>query len=320
LARQRAFTVSIPARAVPSVSLRLLCGALSARQLSGPADSRHIDGLYTGFPVKIHGDVDSWASSECPPAYHQVAPFEAPKSQPAGLQTQSSESRPLKRPRSASLASVAGPEKRVFAAPRHEGGQVPSDSATEVAAQPTGTATSGEWVKDATGRDLSGVLTLINTALSGMRTEMSDLRTEVSGLRTEVSDLRTGMTDLRTEVSDLRTGMTDLHTEVSDLRTGMMDLRTEVSDLRTQVRIVSHPDAELQEQIDELRGGQDGFSLDLVSLHEDVDACLAAQDDLEEHICGLIDDKVRDSVHEALDGAEVAAKCDDVTFRIVMGE
>jgi len=79
-----------------------------------------------------------------------------------------------------------------------------------------------------------GVLEVIQTDVSSLKSDVSILKTDVSMLKSDVNTLKTDVSDLRTDVSTLKTDVSDLRTDVSILKTDVSNLKTDMDVMRSR--------------------------------------------------------------------------------------
>ena len=63
------------------------------------------------------------------------------------------------------------------------------------------------------------ILGVIQSDVSGLKTDVADLKTDVAGLKNDVADLKTDVAGLKTDVADLKTDVAGLKNDVADLKT-----------------------------------------------------------------------------------------------------
>ena len=79
----------------------------------------------------------------------------------------------------------------------------------------------------------------MKTEITGMKTEMADMKTEITGMKTEMADMKTEITGMKTEMADMKTEITGMKTEMADMKTEMTDMKKEVKDTKVHIENVT---------------------------------------------------------------------------------
>ncbi|MEN6414809.1 MAG: hypothetical protein ABFC84_18885 [Veillonellales bacterium] len=78
-------------------------------------------------------------------------------------------------------------------------------------------------------------LDFIAADVSGLKTDVLELKMDVSGLKNDVSELKTDVSGLKSDVSELKTDVSGLKSDVSELKTDVSGLKTDVSGLKGDI-------------------------------------------------------------------------------------
>ena len=75
--------------------------------------------------------------------------------------------------------------------------------------------------------------------ISGIDSDVKDLKTDVTDLKSDVSELKTDVSGLKSNVSALKTDVSGLKSDVSELKTGYDTLNNTVTDMRLHIENIT---------------------------------------------------------------------------------
>jgi len=101
-----------------------------------------------------------------------------------------------------------------------------------------------------------GVIEL-RTDVTGLRSDVTEIRGGVTGLRSDVTEIRGDVTEIRGDVTGLRGDVTEVRGDVTEVRGDVVGLRTDVTELKLTVGRLGAGQDGLRGDVAELRSGQE---------------------------------------------------------------
>lgn len=74
----------------------------------------------------------------------------------------------------------------------------------------------------------------MKTELTGVKTEINEMRTEITGIKTEVKEMKTELTGVKTEIKKMKTDITEIKTEVDGIQNSQLSIQEELRQMREE--------------------------------------------------------------------------------------
>jgi len=91
-------------------------------------------------------------------------------------------------------------------------------------------------------------LSSVDTQLSGLDTKLSDINTTLSGVDAQLSDINTTLSGVDTQLSDINTTLSGVDAQLSDIDTILTDVESDIESVKTSIDTLTDGISEAQEQ------------------------------------------------------------------------
>jgi archaellum component FlaC len=118
--------------------------------------------------------------------------------------------------------------------------------------------------------DILGDISTINSSISDISTDITNLESDLSGLTTTVNNTSTDVTDLQSDLSSLTTTVNNTSTDVTDLQSEFSGLSNDVTDISTDITNIQSDLSTLTSTVGDISTDVTGLESDLSDLTTEV--------------------------------------------------